>query len=936
MIFKKFFQAKHLSPDPNVRIKAIENLDSKISEQKSILHELAFNDADTKVSLAALQRLDSFVLWYKMSEIAKNELVKRKSIQLVETVLLSDTDTSLTSTERRNFILEVKDSSLINKLLMQPWVQQDTKLAISLLDKIDKPLLRDKLLTNTQNEELQIAILDSLHDETSNRKLLNKFIKKASTNTVIEKAENLLSSWIKLEKIPLEVEKQVTMLLSRLLTLKDNQNLEYTEKLQEELNSEYSELAESFSHLDETKRGEIQQKYLDITNKVNRNIELLRPIWVAQQAELALQKSIETVTNSVESYVAEVKAELDSRLAEISLDELDAFKGKLTLLGTELIQLISQAPASERGLHQHLEQLNNTVNKYVHTLSHLPELQQQIASAQQLVEKLEAQALPESANQLDEAQAYLNELSQNWRSLTAQSTELFPSELVGRWHKVNKLWNKTIAEFRKELNADLTRCRNKIKAVDSLVRQGKFKAAMGLYQKVQAWFGNLNEKQQGQLQKAFTNVQEQIENLKDWQDYIAAPRKPILLKEAESLIAQPLQVDAQSAAIKRLRSQWNSLGKTLSESDQALNDAFDKALEAAFVPCREFYDKQQKERENNYQLKQQVLDTLRNLPGEDAMTVTELSKVLRTQQQVWRDIGEVDYKVRNDLYDEFRTLITPLKQKVNAFYSDNAQKKQMLVDKAKSLLELDSIHEGIEQAKVLQAKWKDIGHAGRKAEAQLWQGFRDANDRLFSKNAELIQLQRSEVKAQLEDLQQQVFVLESRLNAATNKSELKASLDGISDIQSALSELATGPRRKLENQVNNLISKQKSRLYDFSNIEKNQEYVQLFDVLRDWQEGANLPEIGELRKKWQSGFTDSSSSIDREKLTLKMEVLADKPSPDSEQAKRKQIQMELMAQKLQSGEHLELNTLLVDWIKGGELSLADKPLLERVERVFVS
>ncbi|MFT5838687.1 MAG: exonuclease SbcC, partial [Flavobacteriales bacterium] len=95
MIFKHLFRSKHQNPDPQVRIQAIENLNKQDPQQKSVLHELAFNDADVGVSLAALQKLDSFVLWYKMSQIAKNDRVQKKSQQFVENSLLDGQNKAL-------------------------------------------------------------------------------------------------------------------------------------------------------------------------------------------------------------------------------------------------------------------------------------------------------------------------------------------------------------------------------------------------------------------------------------------------------------------------------------------------------------------------------------------------------------------------------------------------------------------------------------------------------------------------------------------------------------------------------------------------------------------------------------------------------------------------------------------------------------------------
>jgi hypothetical protein len=67
-----------------------------------------------------------------------------------------------------------------------------------------------------------------------------------------------------------------------------------------------------------------------------------------------------------------------------------------------------------------------------------------------------------------------------------------------------------------------------------------------------------------------------------------------------------------------------------------------------------------------------------------------------------------------------------------------------------------------------------------------------------------------------------------------------------------------------------------------------------------------------------------------------MEIVAQQDSPQKDANKRQFIQMHLMAQKLQSGDSLEMSSLLKDWIRVGSLSEGDITLLKRVEPLFVS
>jgi hypothetical protein len=936
MIFKHLFRSKHQNPDPQVRLQAIENLNRQDPQQKSVLHELAFNDSDVGVSLAALQKLDSFALWYKMSEIAKNDRIQKKSLQFVESTLLDETNHSLSMDEKRKFILETRDFRIVEKLLMQPWVQQDTQLAMSLLQKVDKPQLQDKLLFDTKNESLQIAILQTLTDTVQSRKLLNKIQKKTSSSELITLANETLQSWLAAEQAPIEVEQQVKMVLSRLLALKDQSDLLIILEQQKELTQQYTLISERFSCLPDLKRNEIEQKYADISARVQRTVALLEPQWKAQQAELALSQNMQVLVADVEQSLAELAAQLNTRISEISSSEVESFVQKINQHTEQLQGIISQLPASKSTSHRRLEQLNNQLLSSLHTLESLPEFQQAIQVCQTLIQKIADLTLPTDSSQIEAAEEYLREQRQQWRNTVASYQAHMPSSLSQQWNESLKNWQQAIKTLKNQLDGEVSRCRNKLRAVESLINQGKFKAAMVLYQKVQKWFSDLPEKQQGQIERTFTTVKEQIENLKDWQDYIAAPRKPALLVEVEALITQPLEIDSQSTAIKSLRSQWNSLGKTDTESDQALNVAFESAIEKAFAPCREFYDQQQKQREQNMLAKQQLLAEIKAL-DEQTEGVTELAKALRSVQQKWKNIGEVDFKQRNALYDSYQKLLNPLRDKVSAFYQDNAEQKQALLTKAEKLSELESVDEAIEQAKKLQQTWKTIEHAGKKAEAQLWPAFRKANDHLFAKKSEVNQQQISELKEQVALVKEQVTQFESSFSRADDKASVQNAMQDKQGVIDAINSLPTRDRRALEQKVQNVVEQQQVKLSELAKAAKSQTYLDLFSALKEWQTDSETPDsVTSLNKQWQQCFREVVAGNDRHDLTIKMEIVAQHDSPKKDAEKRQGIQMQLMAQKLQSGDSLDLLSLLKDWIRAGSLSKSDITLLKRIEPLFVS
>ncbi|MGY0621540.1 MAG: DUF349 domain-containing protein, partial [Paraglaciecola chathamensis] len=236
MIFKKLFRPKHQDPKPAVRIAAIDSLSGEVPEQKSILHELAFNDEDVNVSLAALSKLNSFVLWYKMSEIAKSERVVKRAQQMVENTLFGDDESVLSQQKKREFAYECKNNKLLERLIKQPWVQQEPKLVLHILSVLNKPQLALPILLASQDSDLQQALLVYADSPAS----LQKIIKKAPGEHIKSLAKNKLEQIEFAKTQPVAVEKSTRLVLSRLLALREQRDYAKLLDTRSKLNQEYA------------------------------------------------------------------------------------------------------------------------------------------------------------------------------------------------------------------------------------------------------------------------------------------------------------------------------------------------------------------------------------------------------------------------------------------------------------------------------------------------------------------------------------------------------------------------------------------------------------------------------------------------------------------------------------------------------------------------
>jgi hypothetical protein len=175
------------------------------------------------------------------------------------------------------------------------------------------------------------------------------------------------------------------------------------------------------------------------------------------------------------------------------------------------------------------------------------------------------------------------------------------------------------------------------------------------------------------------------------------------------------------------------------------------------------------------------------------------------------------------------------------------------------------------------------------------------------------------------------------LGSAADKASVKSALQNKQMVIDMIALLPVTERRVLEQRVQSLDEQQQVVLTALLKSAKGQAYQDLFSVLKLWQGDSEIPDgVAMLSKQWQQCFRELSENVERHDLTIKMEIVAQQDSPPKDATKRQSIQMQLMAHKLQTGDSIDMLSLLKDWIRAGSLSKSDITLLKRVEPLFVS
>ncbi|MFT7415758.1 MAG: exonuclease SbcC [Glaciecola sp.] len=930
MIFDRFFKAKHLNSDPEVRLAAIANFSLDKSADKQALHELAFNDSHANVSLAALDKLNSFPLWLKASETAENTRVKKQAYERVLAEVNNPNSTMLSKSDFNSFVVESKNIILLEQMLFSnQGLQNNDVLALAVLLKINKQNTNRLYFKDHANLAQQLVIVTRTDDINE----LSKMIKFANDDVVKNAIDVKIESLRVLAALPIKLKQEATLVISKLLALKDNGDYEQIYENKEQLCQEFEQYKAQFQVLDEETALLLAEKYLRVNESVEKRLAILKEDWQSTN-ELKLTTN---ALSEIDERFKEVKQQIDVILGSIDDPSLLAQSKLLSNALTDIsIDIDDATKRPQTVAHKRtIKSLSLSIDTYQGFLKQLPSARETHDVAKALVAQL--QAVSDELTD-DELAVVLKQLKNEWKHLLAKVTLPLPESTTAAWDEIEKKYRDKISAVQEELKQQEKKTLGKLKTVQRMIDQGSFNAALATFKYAQKMYENLPGQSHKGLSKLYTELNEKTIQLQELQAFIAETRKPALLEEVNALASQKNveSIPDRVNSVKMFRSQWNELGKLGTDEDDALNKRFDEAIEKAFLPCREYYSEQDKIRAENAQFAKTIIDELSALSAHE--NETTLGRSLSAINKKWRALGNLEQVDRRKLQKGFQSALKPIQLRLDGFYSENLQRKKMLLIKAQQLDVLDDVSSAAEMAKQFQQQWKEIGFSGKQNDDELWLAFRKANDAVFVKVNEKRNTDASEltrVKAEFHEL---AGTLNEQLSAAREMKDLSDFIANIDVLSQKLSDIPSRQAKTEQQKLDVILQQHQTKQVELEEQKNAAQWQSLFDALAAWTDD-NLPQnVDELPNKYKQIMQSSAGKKcdgKRKELTIQSEIIAGLPSNKSDDVERKQLQLQLMAARLQGSDVPTKNELLSEWISCGPLQKTDQALLKRLKKVML-
>lgn len=231
-------------------------------------------------------------------------------------------------------------------------------------------------------------------------------------------------------------------------------------------------------------------------------------------------------------------------------------------------------------------------------------------------------------------------------------------------------------------------------------------------------------------------VDERIEELKDWKTFRVAPRRAELLQQMQGLVGARMSPEELARHIRHLREEWRTLRRGAGEDEAPESQQFEAAAEQAYAPCREHFARQAEQRRDNQARREALLERLAAFVEAQPAEAPDwrlVSQVIVEARDEWRQYAPVDPAVVESLQARFHALLGGLRSRLEAEHAKNVEAKRALIARAAELVNLEDTRAAIEESKQLQRTWKTVGIVPRRQDNALWEEFRRHCDAVFQR-----------------------------------------------------------------------------------------------------------------------------------------------------------------------------------------------------------
>ncbi len=442
---------------------------------------------------------------------------------------------------------------------------------------------------------------------------------------------------------------------------------------------------------------------------------------------------------------------------------------------------------------------------------------------------------------------------------------------------------------RERQKALATKLKGALPELETALEAKQYKESKQLLKTVQNQFQQLDGRHRKEFQARMHLLTGQFRELSDWQGFATEPKQIALCEQMEYMAEQPIDPEAKAERIKELQNEWRELGGS---SDRALWARFKSASDQAYEPCKAYFEAKSDLKQANIQKREAIcneLETFLNNADWSSIDWKAAERIHQTARQEWKSAWPVDFRSNRAVQKRFDSLLKQIESPLDEERRKNEAIKQAIVEKAEELVNHEPLQDAMDAAKTLQSEWQAVGVTRHREDRKLWRAFRKACDDIFARRDARRSARQEETEQA--DLQAQE-ILTRFADIGHNPDD-----DTLSDARSALSTLNGQP---LSSEVNEQVQQLRQHIARISQTRKLQEKIESWQGLVTDRATSSLS-ADRLPGNWPK-LVNGETAPDNRDLVIRAEILTGTPTPEGDQNRRMEIQVQRLAEGLGGGE----------------------------------
>ena len=281
-------------------------------------------------------------------------------------------------------------------------------------------------------------------------------------------------------------------------------------------------------------------------------------------------------------------------------------------------------------------------------------------------------------------------------------------------------------------------------------------------------------------------------------------KKKAIIEELKALVENQDGVSGQFSAFREIQNRWREAGPVPATEFRNINDTYQFYVEKFYDMVKIDRDLRDLDFKKNLEAKEAFCSAAEKL-AENENVVSAFHELQKLHEQ-WKEFGPVAKEYREDIWNRFKAATAVINKRYQAHFEDikgqqaeNLEKKAALCEKVEALAEQEVINSGdwnviSKQIEEIQAEWKKIGFATKKENQKIYDRFRAACDKFYTRKRDYYNGFKDSMN---ENYEKKMSIIE-QAEALKSSTEWKKATDQFIALQKQWKEIGAVPRKKSE------------------------------------------------------------------------------------------------------------------------------------------